>query len=389
GAMAWKAHAALVLVQLNYGAYHVIAKLALSVGMNQIVFCMLRDAVAIAILAPIAFVKDSEIRPPLTRKLAFSFFFLGLTGIFANQLLFMVGLKLTSPAYAAALQPATPVFTFLLSLFMGSETVKIHRYDGRAKVGGVLLSVLGALLMSGYKGPQVVPGLQGIDFQTAMGGKPSPEPLGWFTTILVEIGIDLWHIGIICLIGNCLCMSIYMVFQSLLLARYPAALSVTAYSYFFGAGMMALAALFTTREPSNWSLNSSEVFSVIYAGVVASALNYWLLTWTNKLLGPSLVALYMPLQPFATAILAHFLLGSPIYLGSVFGGGLIILGLYCVTWGRWQTEKLLLATSHKREDHFERWRGEEDLPLTESLYRLLDPKGLTQLPLSRSWGEPQ
>jgi len=34
----WKAHAALALVKVNYGGYHIITKLALTVEMNQMVF---------------------------------------------------------------------------------------------------------------------------------------------------------------------------------------------------------------------------------------------------------------------------------------------------------------------------------------------------------------
>ncbi|XP_027913990.1 WAT1-related protein At4g19185-like isoform X1 [Vigna unguiculata] len=328
----WKAHTSMTLSMAFYGGYHVITKVALNDGVNQLVFCFYRDFLAFTILATLAFFLERRTRPPLTKKLLMSFLILGFTGVFGNQLLFLLGLSYTNPTYAAAVQPTIPVFTFMFTLMMGIEKLNLLRYEGWAKAGGTLICVSGAIFMVFYRGPAVIGGNE-MDQVTQI------KPSGNSSRFAIDIGLDSFQLGVVFLIGNCICMAAYLALQAPLLKKYPANLSVTAYSFFFGVALLVIASFFMVNESTEWILTRSEILAVAYAGTIASALNYGIISWSTKILGPALVSLYNPLQPAFSAILSQIFLGTPIYLGSIIGGTFIVTGLYLVTWASYREKQ--------------------------------------------------
>jgi len=85
--------------------------------------------------------------------------------------------------------------------------------EGQAKVGGILVCVSGAIVMVLFRGPSVF-GFKEADFVSSeISARGQPEPAGWFLSSLLDFGLDNWHLGVLCLIGNCMCMAVFLAIQ--------------------------------------------------------------------------------------------------------------------------------------------------------------------------------
>ncbi|XP_062025786.1 protein WALLS ARE THIN 1-like [Rosa rugosa] len=131
------------------------------------------------------------------------------------------------------------------------EQVHLNRKDGKAKMLGILASVAGASIITLYKGPTIY-------------GPPIPSPLGQSHMLLS-----------------------WIVLQGPVLKKYPARLSVTSFTLFFGILQFLAIVAYVERDSHDWQIHSgSEVLAILYAGVVASAMSYAIQLWAIDKGGP-------------------------------------------------------------------------------------------------------
>ncbi|OMO75241.1 Drug/metabolite transporter [Corchorus olitorius] len=325
-------HVAMLALQFGYAGFHVVSRAALNMGISKVVYPVYRNIIALLLLLPFAYFLEKKERPAITLNFLIQFFFLALVGMTANQGFYLLGLDNTSPTFASAIQNSVPAITFLMAALLRIEKVRLDRKDGISKVTGTILCVCGASVITLFKGPVIY--------------SPAPtlnSPLLVATPKLASLGDENgknWTLGCLYLIGHCLSWSGWLVLQAPVLKKYPARLSVTSYTCFFGVIQFLIIAAFIERDPHAWLIHTGgEVFSVLYAGVVASGIAFAVQIWCIDRGGPVFVAVYQPVQTLVVAIMTSLALGEEFYLGGILGAILIIAGLYLVLWGKSEERK--------------------------------------------------
>ncbi|XP_010536384.1 PREDICTED: protein WALLS ARE THIN 1 [Tarenaya hassleriana] len=326
-------HAAMLALQFGYAGFHVVSRAALNMGISMLVFPVYRNIIALLLLLPFAYFLEKKERPAINLKFLTQFFLLALVGITANQGFYLLGLDNTSPTFASAIQNSVPAITFLMAALLRIEKVRLDRRDGISKVLGTALCVAGASVITLYKGPTIYSPTKHLNHGLATARANTFGRLG-------DAAPKNWTLGCIYLIGHCLSWSGWLVLQAPVLKTYPARLSVTSYTCFFGIIQFLIIAAFAERDLQAWSFHSGwELFTILYAGVVASGIAFAVQIWCIDRGGPVFVAVYQPVQTLVVAIMASIALGEEFYLGGIIGAVLIITGLYFVLYGKSEERK--------------------------------------------------
>jgi drug/metabolite transporter (DMT)-like permease len=219
---------------------------------------------------------------------------LGIIGNLAYQLLFISGMALSRAGNASVLLTASPIFTALLSGWLGHERIRPAAWLGIAGASAGIALVVG----SGEEG-------FGFGAQTLRG--------------------DLL------LVGAAAVWSIYTVGARDLIRRYGS-VRVTAWTLWIGAillmmvGVPELRAMDTAIPPTAWA-------AVIYAGFLGLGLSYLLWYRGVKILGNTRTSSFGNLVPVFAIAIAWPMLGEVPNPWQLVGAGIIIAGIRMVRRG--------------------------------------------------------
>jgi drug/metabolite transporter (DMT)-like permease len=208
---------------------------------------------------------------------------LSLLGIVLNQTLFLVGLRITSAFAAALLGACIPVFTAALAI-----AFRVERASLRLAVG-LALALTGVLCLTG-------------------------------------IGALDW--GALAIAANCFVYALYIVLSKQVIAR-VGALTLVTWLFTWGAVMFAPLAVrpFVLGAgawgPAAWGL---VALIVVVPTIVAYSANAWALGRSS----PTLVTVYIYLQPLLAAALQWVQLGEPITRRALVAASFIFVGVTMV-----------------------------------------------------------
>jgi drug/metabolite transporter (DMT)-like permease len=216
---------------------------------------------------------------------------LGILGVFVHQLLQATALLTIDASSAGWLISFSPIFTVILSILFLHEKMSIM------KSIGIVLAITGVILVTTTR--------SGQSLQLSM------------------------NIGFLLMLLSTLNWAVYSVLLKSLKIPYPP-IVVTFYMCLLGL-ILTTPLIIRNRGWETLSLlNHSEWAHLLFLGVFVSGIAYWYWAKALEILEASKVSMFLYLEPIATLITAVLLLNEKVFLISVVGGIIIIIGVIIV-----------------------------------------------------------
>ena len=249
----------------------------------------LRFAIASIFLLFITWRVDGKL-PAIKRAQIIPVIFLGMTGVFAYNVLFFKGLKIIEAGRASLIIANNPIFITLFASYFFKENLN------PIKVTGIIISVIGAIIV-----------ISRGNFIELLNGN-----VGWgefyiFCCVLTWVAYTL--------IGKAVMTNL----SPLVSVSYSSAVGAVALfvpAYF--EGMMRDLVYYSTAD---W-------FGIFYLGFFGTVLGFVWYYQGIKIIGPMKASQFINFVPISAVLLAFFMLGESITLSLLVGTIFVISGVY-------------------------------------------------------------
>lgn len=281
-------HIALVAVQLFFGSAAVLGKAALQTFPAFAIVGFRVGGAALAFYFLQRFRGDLR----LDKKIHYLYFVIfSCFGVLFNQLLFFKGLSLTTATNTSLLAVMIPVFTFLISALIGNDKI-----TGR-KTLGIVIAACGVIYLI----------------------NPSNASFSSATTQ-----------GDILIILNCLSYAIYVAISKKMISHYGALKSI-AWFFLFASIINVPIGLYSLSAVNLGEVSFAAWLAVLAIVLFPTILAYYWNAWALARVEPSIVAVYIYLQPLIGTFAAIFILGEVWQPRIFLAMALIFTGVYLVT----------------------------------------------------------
>lgn len=285
------AHLALLGANLFYGAGFSVAKSIMPRLIAPNAFILIRVGIA-SLLFWLSFFGTGSLKQKPERKDMGRFIWCGLFGVACNQLLFFLGLNLTSPIQASLMMLSTPI---LVSIF---SAVLLKEYFPWWRVFGLTLGISGAMLLILFGAKEEI----------------ATHPL----------------LGDILVFLNASSYAIYLIIAKPLMKTYRP-LVVIRWVFLIGF-LLVLPVGLRDLLRIDWSLFMPRDFLAL--GFIVLAVTFFTYLWNIyalRVLSPGVAGAYIYLQPLFASMISVVFLKEQLDIIKLLAAGLIFSGVYLVS----------------------------------------------------------
>jgi drug/metabolite transporter (DMT)-like permease len=281
-------HIALFMVQVFFGSATVLGKFALLAFPP---FALVGFRVAGAALAFYALQRFRGTLALDNRRDYLKFALFALIGVALNQLFFFKGLSLTTAVNTSLIAVTIPIFTILISTLIGHDSLSWQ------KVAGIVLAAAGVIYL-------IDPARAGFGSQTTQGD------------ILIVL--------------NSLCYAIYMAISKRLISHYGALKSI-AWLFLYASLINVPIGLVSLSTVNLREVSASSWLFVAGLVIFPTIMAYFWNAWALSRVEPSVVAVYIYLQPLMGFLAAILFLGEHFSVRLLISAILVFAGVFLVT----------------------------------------------------------